>query len=234
MSEVQLPPPPPPPPPSTPPTPPPPATPGPPQFDFAKPFTYVFDDPRWLQKVLIGGLFYLAGVFIVGWFFVMGYMARVARNVVAGETVPLPEWEDVGSFFNEGVRMVGVVLAYIVPFIVIAIAFMIPSGLMSAIDNEGVQAVGGVMMGCFACLMVPLAIIVLLFMPASLLFAAIEQDFSVAFQFTRLWAFIKANIGNYLLAIAVYLIARFLAGFGIRRHDVDLAMPVDREVIAGR
>src|SRR5687768_15580892 len=71
MSDTQyIPPPPPPPPPSmTGGTLPPPPAPGT-QFDFGKPFTYVFDDPRWLQKILIGGLFYLAGFLIVGWFFI--------------------------------------------------------------------------------------------------------------------------------------------------------------------
>jgi hypothetical protein len=208
MSEVQsVPPPPPPPPPSS--------TPREPQFDFAKPFTYVFEDPRWLQKILIGGLFYLAGFLIIGWFFILGYAARTARNVIDGAQFPLPEWEDVGEFFNEGARLVGVALAYILPFIVIALAVMIPSGILGAIDNEGAQAVGGVMMGCVSCLIVPLSLVMIVFMPASLLFAVVEQRFGAAFEFARIWQFIKANIGNYLLAVVVYLIARFLSGFGI-------------------
>ena len=52
-------------------------------------------------------------------------------------------------------------------------------------------------------------------MPASLLYAAVERRFGAAFEFRRIWPFIKDNIGNYLLAIVVYLIARFLGGIGI-------------------
>ena len=86
MSEGQAPPPPPNvPPPTEPPPPEPPSAVPPsavppsnvatrPQFDFGKPFTYVFDDPRWLNKILIGGLFYLAGFFLIGWFFILGYV----------------------------------------------------------------------------------------------------------------------------------------------------------------
>lgn len=208
MSEVQplSPPPPPPPPPSSSPQ---------PQFDFAKPFTYVFEDSRWVQKILIGGLFYLAGFLIIGWFFILGYAARTARNVIAGQQFPLPEWEDVGQFFNEGVRLVGVVLAYIVPFIIVAAGVMIPAGILGALDNEGPQVIGGLMMGCLTCLIVPASLVVLVLMPASLLFAIVEQRFGAAFELGRLWAFIKANVGNYLLAVVVYLIARFLSGFGI-------------------
>jgi hypothetical protein len=208
MSEVYAPPPPPPPPPVAP------ASAGP-SFDFGKPFTYVFEDPRWLQKILIGGLFYLAGFLIVGWFFILGYCARVARNIVAGAATPLPEWEDLGGFFSEGLRMFGVVLVWVLPMIVIAMFFIVPLAILDSADNEGLRAVGSGISGCLACLMVPLSLAVLLFMPASLLFAAVEERFGAAFEFDRLWAFIRANLGNYLLAIVVYLIARFIGGFGI-------------------
>jgi hypothetical protein len=205
------------PPPPPPPTlPPPPVAPAPTsQFDFAKPFTYVFDDPRWMQKILIGGLFYLAGLFIVGWFFVFGYMARTTRNVIAGEATPLPEWEDLGSFFNEGVRIFAVCLAYILPVLVVFIGVMIPAGILSDVDNGGMQALGSGLAGCFGCLFFPVWLAIWIFMPASLLFVIVEQRFNAAFEFGRLWAFVRANIGNYLLAVVIYLIARFLGGFGV-------------------
>lgn len=212
MSDVQYtpPPPPPPPPPVVPPAPP-----APPQFDFAKPFSYVFDDPRWLQKIGIGGLFYLAGFVIIGWFFVGGYAARVARNVVAGDPRPLPEWEDLGGFFSEGVRVVGVMLLYTIPMIAATLFFVFPAMILDGTDNEGLKAVSGLALGCLSCLLVPLWVALMLFAPASVLFAAVEQRFGAAFEFGRLWAFIRTNIGNYLLAILILVIARFVAGAGI-------------------
>ena len=203
------------PPPPPPPSLPPPAAPAAPQFDFAKPFTYVFDDPRWLQKILIGGLFYLAGFLLVGWFFILGYMARVARNVIAGAAVPLPEWDDLGGFFNEGVRLFGVLLVYIIPPMVLVFTIMVPAGILGGADNEGLKFLGSGMAGCLSCLFVPLIFGMIFFMPGSLLFAAVEQRFGAAFEFGRIWVFIRANIGNYLLAVVVYLIARFLGGFGV-------------------
>lgn len=209
MSDVYAPPPPPP--------PPPPAAPraAAPAFDFGKPFTYVFDDPQWLQKILIGGLFYLAGFLIVGWIFLLGYCARVARNVIAGEALPLPEWENLGEFFSEGMRMFAVALVWVLPGILLVMMFIVPAAVLDSTGDETVQAVGSGISGCLACLMVPLSLAVLLFLPGSLLFAAVEQRFSAAFEFGRIWPFIRANLGNYLLAIVVYLIARFLGGFGI-------------------
>lgn len=211
MTEVPVAPPPPPPPP------PPPVASGTatPAFDFGKPFTYVFDDPRWLQKILIGGLFYLAGFLIVGWFFILGYCARVARNVIAGVTSPLPEWDDLGEFFGEGARLIGVVLVWILPMMILAMVFIVPLAILDSTDNQGLQAIGTIFSGGLMCLMVPLSLAVMLFLPASLLFAAVEQRFGAAFEFDRIWPFIRLNLGNYLLAIVVYLIARFIGGFGI-------------------
>ncbi|MFP5246475.1 MAG: DUF4013 domain-containing protein [Thermoanaerobaculia bacterium] len=215
MSEAQYTPPPPPPPPVEPPVLPPPSGPAGPQFDFGKPFTYVFDDPRWLNKILIGGLFYLAGFLLIGWFFILGYIARTVRNVIRGDQFPLPEWDDLGAYFSEGLRLVGVVLVWIVPMIVLAVLFIIPAATLGSVDNEGVQAIGSGFAGCLSCLFVPLSLAMMVFMPASLLFAIVEQRLGAGFELGRIWAFIKNNVGNYLLAVVVYLIARFIGGFGI-------------------
>ena len=215
-TETLPPPPPPPPPPGGTGTLPPPPVPNPNQFDFGKPFTYVFDDPRWMQKILIGGLFYLAGFFIIGWFFILGYLARTARNIITDQPTPLPEWEDLGEFFNDGARLIGVVLVYIVPFIILAMMFIGPAVIMEAARGNDVgEFVGGSMMACVWCLVFPLSLATMIFLPASLLFAAVEQRFGAGFEFSRIFAFIKNNVGNYLLAVVVYLVARFLGGFGI-------------------
>ncbi len=196
--------------------PPPPPPPAVPQFDFAKPFTYVFEDPRWLPKVLVGGLFYMAAIVIVGIFFVAGYVARVARNVIAGAATPLPEWDDLGGIFAEGLRLVAVALVYALPMIVFVAAIVIPAAVVGAFDSDGIaHALGSGIAGCFSCLMVPVSLAIMFFLPGSLLFAAVEQRFGAAFEFGRIWPFIKTNIGNYLLAVVIFLIARFLGGVGV-------------------
>ena len=207
MSEVQYTPPPPP--------PPPPSAPAKTSFDFARPFSFVFDDPEWLQRILIGGLFYLAGFLIVGWFFILGYMAKLARNVIAGLERPLPDWENLGDYFNEGLRLFGVIVVYVLPLVVLGIGMMFPAMIAETFDNDGARTMAGLMSGCITCLFVPLTFAMIFFMPASLLFAAVERRFGAAFEFGRIWPFIKQNIGNYLLAIVVYLIARMIGGVGI-------------------
>lgn len=209
--EPPAPPPPPPPPPGEPPTPAPPAT----QFDFGKPFSFVFDDPKWLEKILIGGLFYLAGFLIIGWFFILGYTAKLARNVVAGVARPLPEWNDLGAYFSEGLRLIGIIVVYVIPFIMLAIGVMVPAAMIDSMDNEVLSAMASFIGAGFSCLMVPISLLMIVFMPASLTFAVMEQRFNAAFEFGRLWPYIRGNAGNYALAVVVYLVARFLGGFGV-------------------
>ncbi|MBV9494970.1 MAG: DUF4013 domain-containing protein [Acidobacteria bacterium] len=217
MSEMGSVPPPPPPPPVEPPyLPPPPAAPQYPQYDFARPFTFAFEDPRWMTKVAIGGLFYLAAFFLVGAFFILGYCARLTRNVIENQPRPLPEWDDLGEYLSEGLSLFGVCLLYSLPMIAIFGFFFVPAILMSASSgrNDLMEAMSGGMFTVVWCLMVPISLALSLWLPGALLFAVVERRFGAAFEFSRIWGFIRANLGNYLLAYVVYLVARTVAGFG--------------------
>jgi hypothetical protein len=213
---MYTPPPPPPPPPIAPPTPPSgPTIPSGPQFDFVKPFTYVFDDKEWIKKILIGGLFYLLCFVIVGFFFLGGYMARLIRNVVAGVANPLPEWDDLGEYFSEGLRLTGIGILYMLPVILGAMVFIIPGALMAGGNSDFTRNVGGGMMTCAYCIIVPLSLALSFFLPAALLRAIVLQRFGAAFEFGEIWNFIRSNFINYLLAFVVHVIANFASQLGI-------------------
>jgi Protein of unknown function (DUF4013) len=198
-----------------PPPPPPPSSPAQPSFDFVKPFGFVFQDPRWLNKVLIGGLFQIASVFIVGIFFVMGYCARLTRNVIAGMESPLPEWDDLGEYFVEGLRLFCVVLVYAVPLAILAAVVFIPAAIMSSSSHDVAQNLGGGMMACAWCLFFPISLVMAVYLPAALLFSVVERSFGAAFEFGRILRFIRDNAANYILAFVVYMIARFAVPLGL-------------------
>src|SRR2546430_12333081 len=158
-----------------PPPPPPPLRPPTTGFDFARPFTFTFEDPRWVQKVLLGGLFMLASAFIVGAFFLYGYLARLARNVIAGVQHPLPEWDDLGEFFSEGLRLFCVGLIYTLPVISLVLVFIVPSIIIAQnADSDVVRNLGGGMAACVWCLVFPLGLALAVWLPAALLFTAVE------------------------------------------------------------
>ncbi len=197
-----------------PPPPSPPATPGT-SFDFLRPFTFVFDDPRWITKILLGGLFFLASFVLIGIFFVYGYCARLVRNVINGVQNPLPEWDDLGEYFTEGLKLFVVGLLYTIPIAIVVGIMIVPAIIMGAGDSEAARTMGGITASLAWCLIFPLGLALALWLPAALLMVVVTGQFSAGFEFSRIFGFIRANIGNYLLAIVVWLVARFAAGFGI-------------------
>ncbi|HET7712714.1 MAG TPA: DUF4013 domain-containing protein [Thermoanaerobaculia bacterium] len=214
------------PPPAAPPPPPPPASGTTSQYDFVRPFAFVFQDPNWVTKVLIGGLFYIAAFLIIGIFFLTGYCARLARNVINGEAQPLPDWSDLGGFFAEGLRIVGVVILYILPFIAIVSVVVIPAALLGSSDNHVFEQLSGGMFAGVWCLMFPLGLMLSFWIPGALLMCVAEERFSAAFDFARIWTFIRGNIGNYLLAYVIYLVARFAAPLGLLLFCVGIIFTV--------
>ncbi len=156
----------------------------------------------------------LASIFIVGAFFVYGYLARLVRNVIASVPHPLPEWDDLGEYFSEGLRLFCVALVYTLPMIVVATVFIIPLIIAQTADSDGAKNIGVGIAACVSCLIPPLSLAMALWLPGAMLFAVVERRFGAAFEFAQIFAFIKANIGNYLLAFVVSLVVRLIVPFG--------------------
>lgn len=199
--------------PAVPPPPPPPSRPAT-TFDFVRPFAFAFEDPEWVQKILLGGLFTLASFVLIGAFFVYGYLARLVRNVVDGMSQPLPPWDDLGEYFMEGIRLFAVVLVYSLPVILGFGAVVMPAIVAEGLDSEVLRNLSGAMTTLVSCLLVPLSLALAVWMPAALLMAVVTRQFSAAFDFARIWGFLRANAGNYILAYVVWLIARMVAPLG--------------------
>ena len=193
-------------------------------LDFARAFRFVLDDPDWIKKVLIGGAFTLLAVPLVGAPFVMGYWVRLLRNVARGEVRPLPEWEDLGGLFGDGLRGLGVYLGHLVALMALpasagcVLALMVgflggavrsgrgsdAAGMLAGVGMIGVYAVGAVLM-----------MVLTVYVPAALLRFALYHKMRAGFEPREVVAVIQRNLGNYLLALVLYLVASFVAQFGI-------------------
>jgi hypothetical protein len=55
----------------------------------------------------------------------------------------------------------------------------------------------------------------LVYLPAAMARAALRGSFAEGFSWREITAFIQANLGNYALALVVYLLASFLSQFGM-------------------
>jgi hypothetical protein len=193
-------------------TPPPPPAPRP-QYDFLKPLAFVFEDPNWIGKLLMGALFSLAAVVLIGVFFLYGYLARLVRNVVDGVEHPLPEWTELGEMFGEGAMLFVASLLYMIPLFFVF--FMtIPFSMIASIDNAGAQVFGGGAMVVLMLVLVPMGFALAVWLPAAMLNAAVKRDFRAAFDFRTIAAFLKNNALNYVLAYLDWIVARMAVPFG--------------------
>ncbi|WP_135304057.1 DUF4013 domain-containing protein [Haloarcula amylovorans] len=76
----------------------------------------------WLERVLLGGIVGLLGIFVIPAFTFSGYMLAVMRRVMGGDTQNPPEWGDLDlvELTVDGLRHTLLVLAYVFALLVVA------------------------------------------------------------------------------------------------------------------
>ncbi len=190
-------------------------------MDIGKSFTYVFEDPNWIMKVLIGGIVLL--IPIVN-FAVFGYMLTTLKNVADGQPNPLPEWSDFGAHFMKGLYAFVGALVYLLPgIIVICCAQLLTIGVGSVAGAAGGRDTGGALASAVGFLGLCLSCIAYLyiFLAALTLYAPMTRFAMSANQLSLFWdfrgnlAFIQRNLTNYIIALLISFVASFVAEFGI-------------------
>ena len=193
-------------------------------IDIAQGFRFVPEDPDWIKKILIGGVFTLLSGVLVGGFFVVGYAVRLLRRVAAGEPRPLPEWDDLGGIFAEGLRGLAIYLLYVLPVAIVPMVFafvvaMTGAGLSGASGSRDASEAFGALaavglMGVYAITAV-LMLVLALYVPAALARFAMLDRVSAGFEVGENLAFIRRNLGNYAMALLLYLLASVAAQLGV-------------------
>ncbi len=187
-------------------------------MDIGKSFSYVFEDPDWVKKVLIGGVINL--IPIVN-FAATGYGLEELRRTYEGPELPLPEWDNFGGYFMKGLVTFVAGLIYSIPAILIyCCAFVLLSASGGGTTTGGrstggggpLESIAGIAFACAGCLIALYAIALVLLLPALFARYAITGQFGAFFQFGPAWQLIQTNIGGYVLAVIVFVLASLIAG----------------------
>jgi hypothetical protein len=188
-------------------------------MDIGKSFTYVFEDPNWIMKVLIGGI---VGIIPIVNFAALGFMVTTLKNVADSQPQPLPEWGNFGEHFMKGLYVFVGALVYIAPILLLYCCMMvIPIALGGAGSAAGRDAgstlagVGSILSMCLGCLMFLLVLVVAVMFPAALTRYAMSSQLSTFWDFRGNFDLISKNLGNYIMAILIVWVAGFLASFGM-------------------
>jgi len=194
------------------------ATPAVAPLDFGKALRFFFEDPKWVAKIILGGLFAMLSIFVVGSFFVTGYVVGVTRRAARGEKQPLPEWDDLGGIFVDGARALAVYLSHVFPLVVLLTLLGLAVGGAASSSQDAPPAfrmmailtlIGGYI---FFSLM---GLALLVYLPAAFTRFVIQDRVAAAFEIRENLLFIRRNLANYGLALLSFWAAALLSQLGI-------------------
>jgi hypothetical protein len=180
--------------------------------DVGRSISYVFQDPNWVKKMLIGGL--LSLIPIIGALIVAGYWIRIATNVARGYELPLPEWNEFGGDFMRGLKAAVVLFVWALPFILLAACGALPAVLFSN-SNGAAQSLSGVFfIGAvgFGFLM---WILIAFMSPVIIGRYVMRGSMAAAFQVGLVIADARDNAVALLLVVAMAYALGFAAQFGV-------------------
>jgi len=184
-------------------------------MDIGKSLTYMFEDEKWTNKVVVGAVVNMIPILN---FASAGYMLATIRNLANDVTPSLPTWDDFGDYFVKGLVLTIIGLIYALPLLILSCC---PISMMFSFtipQNEDVATALGVLglvvLGVFGLLAFLYALAYIFVMPAITLHYASTEDFSAAFQFGKIFAFIRDNISSYLKAWLYLLVVGVVIGIG--------------------
>ncbi len=194
-------------------------------MDVGKSFTYMFEDPNWITKIAIGGAILLVGA-IFFWVLllpllaavalILGYSLAVTRNVAEGNPSPLPEWNNFGDLFVKGLTaLVGIIIWTIPVWILVCCvwAVALASGAV-ANGSDAAQASSGIlglMTACLSCLLALVGFVIGVTLYAPLTRFALSGQLSTFWDFSGNLNFIRENLGNYIIAVLLAIVANIIA-----------------------
>lgn len=79
-------------------------------MDYRQAIRYLLNDGRWWKNILIA---FLCNITLIGQPLTVGYALRTSRCFLRGQ--PLPDWNDWGGLYLDGLRVIALVWGYLFP-----------------------------------------------------------------------------------------------------------------------
>lgn len=164
--------------------------------------SFVFEDERWLGKLLLAAAITLIPVF--GGMVIVGYGIAVLRNVRAGDSRPLPSWNRIGEHFVDGLFFWLGMLVYAIPLLIlicpIALVWVLPA---IAADNRELTRVMGGIAGLISAGLGCLSFLYMLFLwvlnPVLRIRYAETGELAACLRFGEILQFLARHIGQLIV-----------------------------------
>ncbi len=176
-------------------------------MNFAKSFTYVFEDPDWFNKLIIPVLCSL--IPFIGPLIMAGYTLYLIRNVIAREPRPLPDF-NFGDDLALGFKWFVVMLIYLLPLFLFVGLMIIPISVSSE-EAPALSVIFGIISGIGV---LAYMIFFWLLMPVAQANLAVQGTISSGFAVSKFARLFSKNISEWLLVLAGGLLASLIAPAG--------------------
>jgi hypothetical protein len=180
-------------------------------MDFARAFSYVFQDPDWIKKLAVIALVTLIPV--VGWFVLLGWSLEVTRHVIQRDPTPLPNVR-FGEQLGHGFRGFLVGLVYAIPVILLQLPIILATSLSGNLDADVAGTLVAVVSVCCGGLIFIYAICLAVILPAAYANFVAQNRVGAGLKLGEIFGLLRAAPGAYLFVLLGSILAGFVASLG--------------------
>ena len=168
-------------------------------------------DPDIAKKLLIGSLLAATGI---GMLAILGWMMEIMRAIQRGEEPVMPDWDNIGEFFIDGLKATAVGVIWSLPVTLIVVALTLLTTFATTMFNNADDAVLLVVVLNFCIvglIFVYLIPMFALYIPA-LGVLADTGEIRQAIDVRRAWNIFRANPSGILVAAVLSLAVNSVLG----------------------
>lgn len=180
-------------------------------MDIGKAFSYVFQDDRWIGKIVIGAVLSFFSFLLVPIPLIVGWAVGITRNVMDDFEDPMPAWEDWGKLFSDGLKIIAAQLVYTLPFwLLMCISFGFSAAAAS--DSQALQVMGMAGNLLMICVILLFSIALFFLTPAIIIQYVQTDDFAACFRVGEVVAIARDSIADILITFLATWVAGLLLG----------------------
>lgn len=180
-------------------------------MNFESAFSFQFQDPDWVKKILIAALCTLIPV--AGGLFLLGWTLEIARRVIKDEPSVLPDLE-LSENIVRGFQAAVISLVYMIPIFLLALPIGVVSGFASNSNSNLPGAIFLIVFACFGILIAIYSIFLGLLLPAAYGNFLAKGSLGAGLEFGEVFSIFKSAIGPYFMVLLGNLISGLIASLG--------------------
>jgi len=160
---------------------------------------------------------------VIPYLALLGYTARIAKQVFNDQEPSMPVWEDWGGLLKDGARMFGVRMIYALPILILAIPLFLSGVALPFImdnvnraDADSVIIIFSLIMVGGMCLLIPISLPLSVIIPAAEMHSVDKGSFAAGFHFSDWWKILRANLAGFIAAFVIFYFISILLGIVIQ------------------